>query len=223
LKRRPQRGRRGRQTHPKLPPAAVSTVIAVEPETLQPELGERLREIRRQRGLRLADVSEATGISSSFLSLVESGKNDVTISRLSRLCRFYGLSIVDVLPRSANADAAVLRRDEHPHFFSPDEGIDVYLLVPDTDRSMMPVSMAFRPGGGLAEFSDYPGETFLAVVEGRIEVRIDEDEPVVLEEGDTVYLKAGRRYAFRNPDHERAARTLAVVSPPLSQVASERA
>jgi XRE family transcriptional regulator, regulator of sulfur utilization len=193
----------------------------VEQDTVQPELGERLREIRRQRGLRLADVSEATGISSSFLSLVESGKNDVTISRLSRICRFYGLSILDVLPR--HADAAVLRRDEHPHFFSPDEGIDVYLLVPDTDRSMMPVSMALRPGAGLAELSGYPGETFLAVVEGRVEVRIDEDEPVVLADGDTVYLKAGRRYAFRNPDHERPARTLAVVSQPLSQAGSERA
>jgi transcriptional regulator with XRE-family HTH domain len=189
--------------------------MAVEKETLQPALGERLREVRRQRGLRLADVSDAAGISSSFLSLVESGKNDVTISRLSRLCRFYGVSVLDVLPRSDHANAAVLRRDEHPHYFSPDEGIDVYLLAPDTDRSMMPVSMEFRPGGGLAEFSDYPGETFLTVVEGQIQVRIDADEPVVLEEGDTVYLKAGRRYAFRNPDRERPARTLAVVSPPL--------
>ena len=45
------------------------------------ELGARLRQLRRSRGVSLADVAEGTGISSSFLSMVEKGKSDITISR----------------------------------------------------------------------------------------------------------------------------------------------
>ena len=194
----------------------------VDRVSLQPELGARLKALRNERGLRLADVSAETGISASFLSLVESGRNDLTITRLSRLCRYYGLSILEVLPRPEQPDPVVLRRGQHRHFFSPAEGIDIFLLAPDTERLMMPVRMEFEPGGELAESTDYPGDTFLIVVEGRLEVLIDEMKPVILEEGDTVYLTAGRRYQLRNPDAGRPARIFGVVSPPIARAAFVR-
>jgi len=47
------------------------------------DLGTRLRALRTERGLSLSQLESATSISSSFLSLVESGKSDITISRLT--------------------------------------------------------------------------------------------------------------------------------------------
>ena len=55
----------------------------------QEELGGALRALRRERKLSLGDVSSATGISASFLSLVENGKSDITVGRLMRLAGFY--------------------------------------------------------------------------------------------------------------------------------------
>src|SRR6202012_4640983 len=48
------------------------------------DLGSRLRALRADRGLSLSQLEAATSISSSFLSLVESGKSDITISGLMR-------------------------------------------------------------------------------------------------------------------------------------------
>ena len=61
-------------------------------------LGARLKSVRRARRLSLAEVSEATDVSASFLSLVENDKSDIAIGRLVRLIEFYGISIADLLP-----------------------------------------------------------------------------------------------------------------------------
>ncbi len=72
------------------------------PETTAlPSLGARLKSVRTARRLSLAEVSEATDVSASFLSLVENDKSDITIGRLVRLIEFYGISIADLLPGEA--------------------------------------------------------------------------------------------------------------------------
>ncbi len=194
----------------------------LEHESLQPELGKRLRSLRRARGHTLTEVGKATSISASFLSLVESGKNDLAISRLIRLCEFYDVSLLEALPPVAEPDAAVLRHGHHAHVSSPGEGIRMVLLAPDANRLMLPVSIEFDPAGGFAEFSDYPGETFLVVVSGTVDAQMDDGEAMTLETGDSVYLKAGRRYRFRNGSQERPASAFAVVSPPRGAAAPDR-
>src|SRR3954453_9815199 len=59
------------------------------------DLGTRLRALRTERGLSLSQLEAATKISSSFLSLVESGKSDITISRLVRLADFFDVELSD--------------------------------------------------------------------------------------------------------------------------------
>src|ERR1700722_5235199 len=93
-------------------------------------LAEGLRELRRSRGLSLADVAEATQISPSFLSLVEKGKSDITIGRLVRLVEFYGVALSDLVPTHATPCVPeVLRQDERRVVHSPAEGIDIFLLT----------------------------------------------------------------------------------------------
>ena len=59
----------------------------------QPNLGTKLRALRSDRGNSIAEVSDATGISASFLSLVENGRSDIAIGRLMRLIDFYGVGL----------------------------------------------------------------------------------------------------------------------------------
>ena len=67
-------------------------------------LGGRLRSLRHGRKLSLAEVGAATGMSSSFLSLVENGRNDLTVARLVRLVDYYGVSVTDLLPDPVSSD-----------------------------------------------------------------------------------------------------------------------
>lgn len=66
----------------------------------QPDLGTKLRALRTDRGLSIAEVADATGISASFLSLVENGRSDIAIGRLMRLIDFYGVGLGRCSPRS---------------------------------------------------------------------------------------------------------------------------
>ena len=76
---------------------------------LENHVGERLRELRRERGLSLAEVAEGTGISTSFLSVLETGRSDITLGRLMKLVKFFGTSVEELLPEAPSVDASLVR------------------------------------------------------------------------------------------------------------------
>lgn len=177
-------------------------------------LGAKLRTLRLSRRLSLADVAVATDISPSFLSLVELGKSDITIGRLTRLADFYKLSFADILGGADASDAGVVRTHERRLIHSPAEGIDVYLLASDTRRTMMPMLLVLDPSAELAEYGHHEGEEFVHVIEGSLVLEIEGTEPRSLEAGDSAYYSAERPHLFRNGSSTKPLRLVCVDSPP---------
>ena len=64
-------------------------------------VGERLRSIRRQKRLSLNDVeaSSEDEFKASVLGAYERGERAISVPRLERLAKFYGVSIDQLLPR----------------------------------------------------------------------------------------------------------------------------
>ena len=58
---------------------------------------ERLRLFREERGLRLADLEEKTGVSRGFLSELERGKKTPTLDTLKKLASGLQVSIQDLV------------------------------------------------------------------------------------------------------------------------------
>ncbi len=179
----------------------------------QDGLGASIRELRRERRLSLQEVSSATGISASFLSLVENGKSDITLGRLMKLAGFFDVHVSDLLPPGAGRDPIVVRAADRKHFASPGEGIDLYLLGPDSERRMLPLVAEFGPGAGSAEMFTHEGEEYMYVLRGRVCLEVEGHEPVVLEEGDGAYYRADRPHRLRTPEGETAS-VFSVASPP---------
>lgn len=177
-------------------------------------LGSALRAVRTSRRLSLAEVAEATRISASFLSLVELGKSDITIGRLTRLAEFYRVSFADLLGGAEATDAEVIRTHEQRLLHSPAEGIDIYLLTADTKRTMLPMLLSFEPGAELAEFGRHEGEEFVHVLEGSLELEIEGGESRLLDAGDSAYYSAERPHLFRNARADAPLRLMCVDSPP---------
>jgi XRE family transcriptional regulator, regulator of sulfur utilization len=180
-----------------------------------PTLADGLRAVRRGRGLSLANVAAATGISASFLSLVEKGKSDITIGRLVRLVDFYGISINDLLPGTSGPSfPEVVRTPERRLVHSPAEGIDVFLLSGDTRRTMMPMLLEFEPGAHLAEYGRHEGEEWVHVLDGTLSLELKGAEAQLLEAGDSGYYPADRPHMFRNASDSERLRLICVDSPP---------
>jgi transcriptional regulator with XRE-family HTH domain len=186
-----------------------------EESTADSDLGDALRQARLARGYSLAQVAAATGISKSLLSMIENNKSDVTLRRLVVLAEHYGTHMADLLPPKAPPDPVVTRRTERRLLHSGKEGMDLHVLVPDTNRKMMPIVAVFAPGGAAAEFWSHEGEEFVVVLEGRILVEIEGSTPIVLDRGDSAYYDSTRRHRWSNLGDD-VARVLSVATPPTN-------
>jgi quercetin dioxygenase-like cupin family protein len=185
--------------------------------TALPSLGARLKAVRRARRLSLADVSDATDVSASFLSLVENDKSDIAIGRLVRLIEFYGISIADLIPGGGATGSYpdVVRVRDRRRLHSESEAIDVYLLTSMTrDRQMMPMLVVVEPGARLAEHGRHPGEEWVHVLEGRLRLELDGAEPRILHPGDSAYYTSERPHLFVNDDADTSLRLICVDTPP---------
>lgn len=180
----------------------------------QPSLGASLRALRQSRSLSVRDVAQGTGISSSFLSLVETGKSDITIGRLTRLVQFFDVSLMDLLPEQPTADARIVRKDERRLLPSAEGGVEVHLLVPDTRRTMMPMVLTLEPGAELAEYGVHPGEEWVHVLEGTLEIEFEGEAPTELKAGDSAYYSSSHPHRFKNAHAGRRLRIVCVDSPP---------
>lgn len=191
---------------PTNPSQALSELPAVE------GLGLKLRMLRRQRRLALTQVAAATGISSSFLSLVENGKNDLTVARLIKLVSYYGVAVSDLLPDEVEQPAEILRREHQRHIPSRSEKMDLYLMTHEGNRAMTPVMATYEVGGGTHEFLSYDSEQWDHVLEGTLAVMFEGEETIVLNAGDSAYYSAKRPHKYKNIG-DGPARALHVRSP----------
>lgn len=64
-------------------------------------VGQRLRSIRKQRGLSLQDVQRASGqeFKAAVLGAYERGERSLSVPRLRRLAGFFGVPVTQLLPQ----------------------------------------------------------------------------------------------------------------------------
>lgn len=75
-------------------------------------IGARLRRVRHQQGMSLADVQEASGgrWKSVVVGAYERGDRAITVGRLSELASFYQVPLVDLLPDPTAAEQVQVAR-----------------------------------------------------------------------------------------------------------------
>lgn len=72
------------------------------------EIGERIREVREERGLNLHQLALLSGISASALSLIETGKRNLRIITLNQIAFALRVPVSDLLSDGAKE----IRADE---------------------------------------------------------------------------------------------------------------
>jgi transcriptional regulator with XRE-family HTH domain len=161
-------------------------------------LGDRLRCARIAADLSLADLAAATGLSSSFLSLVEKGKSDISLGRLARLVDGLGITLTQLMQpadtHSEESDAShrkVLRKDDRRHL--PSDGhVRTQVLLGADNGKMSRCIMTFEPGGTI-DVSDYQwrirGENFYLMLKGALELEFNDHERKRLRVGDCIRLR----------------------------------
>jgi transcriptional regulator with XRE-family HTH domain len=184
------------------------------------DLGKKIRNERQKRQLTLENFSLMTGLSKSFLSQVERGITEPSITSLKKIAKQLGFSVVNlfqngdtlnssweyhnaparVQDKSMNCveKAEVVRADKRKRFALPGSKVMYDLLTPDMNRQLEVMYMRVSEGENSGEqpMLDPPGEKVGLVLKGSIEVSVG-TEVYQLGEGDSIYYPANIPHSWR--------------------------
>ncbi len=176
-------------------------------------LGHRLRAVRLARNYTLADVAKLTGLSKSFISMLENGKTNISAKRLQRLAGIYDLTVDDFLPSERSRSLIqIVRHDDRARLNGFAEGVDAMLLVRDMHRRIQPVWLRLEVGTHHANDRGHAGEEFVMVLHGRIGLSVDGGAFERLGEGDAAFYPSALSHVYRN-DGDDVAELLTISAP----------
>jgi transcriptional regulator with XRE-family HTH domain len=172
-------------------------------------VGEIVKRLRQRRGETLRDVARGTGLSSSFLSLVERGKCDISIRRLALIAHYFDHDLGTLLGYSGRlAKVQYVKRDER---LSVDRGpgIDYRVIrVPGSDLEI--ITVRFQPHAGFADELTHAGFDAALVIEGEVIASVDGVE-YPIREGDCATWSGAYPHRLHN-DSDKPAAIVAIVS-----------
>lgn len=163
--------------------------------------GQRFRRLRLRRGLSLARVARATGVSVGFLSALERGQMRSSIATLRRIARFYRTNILSLF--EAAGENPRLVRPGHRKVLETTPGVRMELLAWG-HTAMEPHLFRVKPGGGSGESYSHEGEEFLHVLRGEFEIWLNETEHYRLKRGDSLYFESSTPHRWGNPGRTEA-------------------
>lgn len=171
-------------------------------------LGDRLHMLRIRSQLSLASVALGTGLSRSFLALLEAGESDVSVSRLLRVAEFYGVWLADLVGTTGPA-VEIVRADEATTLSGNDPS-RVQLLTGHTVRTVMPFRIDLPPGARIEGGLSHAGEEFIHCVAGSVDLEVV-DTVHRLTAGDTASYpgRLPHSYANAGPDDARIVGAMA--------------
>lgn len=159
-------------------------------------LGLRLRQLRVQRGLALAPVATAAGISVGFLSAIERSQMSASVSTLRKLARYYKTNILEFFdPVESNSR---LVPAEKRRVLEAGPGVRMELLAWG-NTVMEPHLFRIAPRAGSGEAYTHEGEEFLHVLRGELHISLQDEEEYELKSGDSFYFESAIPHRWRNP------------------------
>lgn len=178
------------------------------------DVGTRLRRLRTERSLTIAQLAEQAGVSSGMISQIERGTTNPSIKTLQRLRAALGVNLWEVL--NQNVEAApphsdfVLRRADRPRIVVGESRLVKELLSPRKDRNLRFMFITLPPGGISEDVIMGQGEKGGLVVEGRVQLTVGQ-EASDLGEGDSFQFPSSLPHSLSNP-HAEPARVVWIMS-----------
>lgn len=180
-------------------------------------LGEQIRDLREARGLSLARLAEATGKSIGYLSQIERGRSEVSISTLKAISDALDVQIGWFFqgydPRVPAEHGHVVRREHRRRLNFPGTGIEEELLSPTLTGEAELILSTFAPGARSGdEQVSRMAEQSGFVISGELELKVG-TRGFRLRTGDAFRIGRGEPFTAANPGPGPSV-SLWVIAPP---------
>lgn len=179
-------------------------------------IGQRMRELRKAKGLTLKQLAASTDLSIGYLSQLERQDADPSIRALNVIGKALGVGINWFFPdpdAAENPETGYVVRADRRRALRFASGLRDELLSPSLAGQLEMVLTTFEPGASSGEeLYSHKGEEAGFVVEGQLEVTLD-DQVFLLGPGDTIQFPSERPHRYRNPG-PGPTRLIWAVTPP---------
>ncbi len=180
-------------------------------------IGARLRHARLTKRLRLKDLAERVGVSLSLISKYENDKLLPSLTVLHALVRELDTDIGALFSPDWAASGYVFRAGKRPRLSAAGEngvvGVVLEPLVPHGQGHLLQGNIHIvSPGGGSLGSIRHEGDEVGYVLEGRLELNIEED-CYKLGPGDAFAFPSHLAHSYRNSGRA-TARVIWVNTPP---------
>lgn len=177
-------------------------------------LGQKLRELRHQKGYKLNEVAAGADLSISFISLIERDKASISVENLQKLANFYNVRLFQIFQDIEEEDAYIIRDDQVEDitsFGSPDNP-SLFLLSPEDNLSFRAIMASIPPASQNESIQLQKGESFILVKQGQVEVTLPNKKPIILNEGDSAHMTSFKGTLLKNVNNDLPAKMLIVAS-----------
>jgi transcriptional regulator with XRE-family HTH domain len=168
--------------------------MVVADQTQEIRVGEKIRELREQKGLSLQEMGERAGYSSALISQIENHFISPPLGAMIRIAKALEVKVGAFFGEDPREPFAIVRKNERrpASRFASKEGVSYGysyegLGFDKKDRQMEPFLVTLEPATVRTEkLSAHEGEEFIFVLEGEMEAILGNHKDILFP-GDCIY------------------------------------
>ena len=162
-------------------------------------IGPKLRTLRAERNLTLAQLAWASGFSQAMLSKLESSSMVPTLQTLMGICRVYGVGLGYFFYEPKQHSLAITRKAH----LAIKEVLKAPRRIPlhiETSEARQTSTIILLPPGTVARIGEnrIKNEITVYILEGTLHIDVTKSQEV-LEQGDCIALKTDQPVIWSNP------------------------
>lgn len=187
------------------------------PPAVDRALGHQIRDLRRAKGVTIPELAKRIDRSVGWLSQIERGMSEVTISALHQIAEALEVTIswffANGAPATPDEVGIVVRKGQRRTLDFQGSGVHEEMLSPSLNGALLLVETTFAPGASTGDRDrERRGEEAGVVLSGTLELSID-GRRLVLQAGDSFAFTRRGPHRCHNPGKVPAV-VLWITTPP---------
>lgn len=171
---------------------------------MQLEIGKRLKILRKQKKLSIAELSKLSEVSTGLISQIERGLVVPSVVSLWRLAQALDASISHFFDEQVQKDSFITRKGGHRTIVTQNSSTFYEMLSPAKAGHLLDMTKITLTGGESYErkpLVSHEGEECGYVLKGTLTVLLEDNE-YILEEGDSIYFDSTLKHKYINQTAE---------------------
>jgi DNA-binding response OmpR family regulator/mannose-6-phosphate isomerase-like protein (cupin superfamily) len=176
------------------------------------KLGEKIKSIRKSKGIKIKQLSTRSGLTESSISMIENGKISPSITTINKIAMALSVHPIEFFEIEKHKKWIVTRKGEREKMLFDNSDNKLEFLIKDKKDYRNEIFISYL-GANQKSFDEYithDGYKFGYVLSGSVDVELG-NERVRVNEGDTIFFEAIIPHLWKSADNKESS-TLWVVT-----------